>query len=414
MKKWWKHATVIIGIILFSLLMHYYFLRSDIYFTHSGGDPIDQYIKFQWFLYENMRNLNFEWSWLHGLGGDVYGEFTYYYMTSPFFLLNLLFDYDSIQQMVDVKLYISVLKMTLAGVLFYAYMQYLKKSVIASVMGVILYLGSLNLIFVSFYSDFMSDAFVYLPLAVWGLDVLLNKGKPVLFIFSVFLLLQSNFYFGYITTIFLIIYTLIFYFNQIEKKSIKSFFQFGWPIAGSYLIGLLLASYSFIPAVYQFFDAYRFSKVYEIPLFFSEEFYRNLTTGLFFNVSRLTIPAIFLLLLLAGLFMKKKAIKVPLVMGIIMLVFYLLPQMYSVFNGFSAMQDRWYYLLYFAFALLVVYVTDEWLKGQNINWVCYVLYYAAFIAYLYALSKPGMYNLFTENAWGTVIFAIYLLAPVFF
>lgn len=415
MKKWWKHATVIIGIIFFSFLMHFYFLQNDIYFTHSGGDPIDQYIKFQWFLYENMRNLNFEWSWLHGLGGDMYGEFAYYYMTSPFFLLNLLFDYDNIQQMVDVKLYISVLKMTLAGVFFYAYMQYLKKSKIASVLGVLLYLGTLNFIYISFYSDFMSDAFVYLPLAVWGLDVLVKKGKPLLFIFSVFLMIQSNFYFGYITTIFLIIYTLVLYFTQIEKKSIKTFFQFGWPIAGSYLVGLLLASYSFIPAVYQFFDAYRFSKVYEIPLFFGEAFYKNLTSGLFFNVSYVTIPAIFLLILPAGLFMKKKTLKAPLVTAIIVLAFYLIPKMYSVFNGFSAMQDRWYYLLFFAFAVLVVYITDEWLKGQNISWVSYVLYYAAFIAYLYALSKPDMYALYyTENTWGRVIFVIHLLAPIFF
>ncbi|PFW72067.1 multidrug transporter, partial [Bacillus pseudomycoides] len=51
-----------------------------------------------------------------------------------------------------------------------------------------------------------------------------------------------------------------------------------------------------------------------------------------------------------------------------MLVLYMLPYTYSVFNGFSAMQYRWFYLFAFVVAQTVAYILD-WmlLHKKNVN-----------------------------------------------
>ena len=245
MKKWKKHILPISTIAVAVLLFHLYFLRDDIPFVFTEGDQIDEYLKFQWLLLENFKAGNFEWSWFHGLGGDLIGEYMYYYATSIFYLVNLFLPISTFAELVEAKLWISIVKVTLAGVFFYFYMMYLKKSKSASLFGVFLYIGSIKLMQTSFYSDFMADAFVFLPLVIWALDVYIEKGKPLFFIVTVFLMIQSNFYFAYNTTIYLMIYTVVVLLFKPEVHNVKLFSKKLLSVAGAYLLALLLASIVF-------------------------------------------------------------------------------------------------------------------------------------------------------------------------
>ena len=396
---------------LFAVSLHLYFLKDSIPFLYSGGDPLDQFAKYQLFLHENFRNFNLEWSWLNGLGGDILGQFGYYYSTSLFFLIKLFFPLDSLMQLAKISLYVSIGKAILASSFFYLYMIANERTKTAALIGTIIYIGAIKFMQFSFFSDFMSDAFVFLPLVVWGLERLLKLGKPLLFIFASFLMIQSNFYFAYITTIYISIYTLLYLFLQLKQQSIPKLIKKGLAVEGAYLIALFIASYSFLPAVYQFFNAYRFSKEYEIPLTYPMDFYLNMPVGLFMKISMITIPAIVLFIWMASFQFKKYIPSIHLWMAFIFFIFYQIPYMYSIFNGFSAMQSRWTYLFIFSLAIVVTYTVDEWKQGKNIHLTVFLLYVVYLLYALigkYALESLSQYN----NGW--IIISIHCILPFFF
>lgn len=405
-----KHAASFIFILIFAIALHFYFLKDAIPFLYSGGDPFDQFAKFQLFLHSNYRDWNFEWSWLNGFGGDLIGQFNYYFSTSLFFLFKLFFPLNTFLQLADINLYVSIGKAALASIFFYIYMITNDRTRTSALFGAIIYLGSIKFMQLSFFSEFMSDIFVFLPLAMWGLERLLKKGKPILFIIMIFCIVQSNFYFAYITTIYIGIYTVIYLLTTTSEQSIKNFSKKVGAVALSYVAGFLLAAFSFFPAVYQFLNAYRFSKEYPIPTLFPTDFYLNMPVGLFFNISMITIPAIVVLILLAAVQFRKSIPKVHLWTVFIFFLFYQIPMMYSVFNGFSAMQSRWTYLLIFAIAVVTTYTVDEWQKGKNIHFSLVILYYGFL---LYALFvRDGLQALFEfDYAWA--IMSLHLLLPIF-
>ena len=206
------------------------------------------------------------------------------------------------------------------------------------------------------------------------------------------------------------IYTVVVLLFKPEVHNVKLFSKKLLSVAGAYLLALLLASYSFLPAVYQFLDAYRFSKEYLIPLTYPAAFYTNVPIGLFFNITTITIPAFFFILLIAGIRFGKKEYAVPLLMATLMFIFYQIPFMYSLFNGFSAMQSRWVYLMLFAFAVIVTFTMDEWLKGENMKGVLFVIYYALVG---YALNREETLNTFLSSKWTLFILLLHIILPLF-
>lgn len=74
------------------------------------GDALRQFGFFTFLLQHAFKDGNLFWSFDYGLGGDLFGEFSYYYSTSPFFWITLLLPKLSLEQVYDVKLYMSILK----------------------------------------------------------------------------------------------------------------------------------------------------------------------------------------------------------------------------------------------------------------------------------------------------------------
>src|ERR1035437_1791576 len=77
-------------ILIFSFLYHGFFLFTKNLFVLQGRDDISQFLYFVPFLQKAFLSGQPFWSWSNGLGGGVFGEFSYYYTTSPFFYLMLL------------------------------------------------------------------------------------------------------------------------------------------------------------------------------------------------------------------------------------------------------------------------------------------------------------------------------------
>ncbi|MBR5773224.1 MAG: YfhO family protein, partial [Clostridia bacterium] len=167
-------------------------------------------------LYERLsEGKSLLYSWYSGLGGGFLGNFSNY-LGSPFKLVILYFGQEKITEAVSCLI---LLKVAFAST-FFAY--YLKKSNNVNNLSLpafgILY--GFCAYFLAYYWNIMwLDAMVFFPLVILGVERIINKRKFMLYIVSLFLVLVSNYYMGYMTCIFLVIYFFVYYFSKYNFNS---------------------------------------------------------------------------------------------------------------------------------------------------------------------------------------------------
>ncbi|MBO1582025.1 YfhO family protein [Bacillus sp. XF8] len=374
-RKWITKSTLIVIPLLIAcaFIFHFFFLESDNAFS-STGDALTQFGFFTFLIQHAFKDGNLFWSFNYGLGGDLFKEFSYYYSTAPFFWITLLLPKLNLEQIFDLKLYMSIIKNFLAMLFMYVSLRYHKKTAFSSFIASIIYGGCITFIRHSLLWDFMADAIVFLPLVIWGLDKYIIEKKKGLFLFATACMLASNFYFAFMISIFIYIYAFFQYFATQQNKSIKSFVTYYIRIALLYALSLGLAAFCFIPSVNGVLSADRLSKKFHIPLFFEDSFYKNVVESIFFIHDpeyQLALPVFLLFLGFMGLFIREKTIFNKVLFTIFMFILYLLPYTYSVFNGFSAMQSRWFFLFVFVIAQAIAYILD-WLLSHKSKFI-YVL-----------------------------------------
>jgi uncharacterized membrane protein YfhO len=388
-----RKAINLIMIYIFFMLsavaMHYYFISSGAYFNEVCCDSVKQISYFYPFLERMFEQGEFFWSWNYGLGGDVFGQFLYYFSTSPFFWLSIiLFNFDSLKDVFEFRLFSSIFKLTLTMIFSYHLFHYLKRTYLSSLVGSLIYGGAVYFTFYSLRYDFMVDGMVWLPLLILGYERLLLEKKKGLFLFTVFLVICSNFYLAFINSIFLGLYSIFKYFVIREKYTLKSFLDHMIHFAGMYLIGFLLAAFAFLPAVYNYLNVDRFYYEHSIPMFFSTEYYLSLPYHLFFQSKTLStviiLPVATLFIMFYGIWVQKAVTKKVTLFSLIIFLMFLIPFVYSMFNGFSSIQFRWLYLFVFMTAYGVTYILDEmrerYLKKE-------ILFGAAILLFLTGVIK---------------------------
>ncbi len=152
---------------------------------------------------------SFLYTWMGTLGGEFIGIYAYY-IASPLSYIVALFPETA---MTEAILVIELLKCGLSG-LTMAY--YLKKTrpkaneMITISIAVMYALCSYAIVMA--HNTMWIDALLLLPLIVYGLEMLINKGRFVLFTVSLALSILSNFYIGYMTCIFVFVYFFYYYF----------------------------------------------------------------------------------------------------------------------------------------------------------------------------------------------------------
>ena len=360
-----------------------YFFVSKLPLTLVGTDATKQMIFYKYLLAQEYRDLNFFWSWAYGLGGDLFAQFNYYYSTSFFFLLSLFFKIETLQDVVAMNLPFSVLRVFLAMVFVYGLLQYDKRSWAASMLGGIMYGGSMTFALNLQQFDFMVDAFVWLPLLIWAFHYYLKTKKPYFFIATFSLILISNFYFAFIATLYFILYATYKYFEQ-TPKSIRGFGLYAGKLALCYTAAVGIAAFSFLPAVYQFLSSDRLTKEYDIPLLFNSSFYEKVPQLLFMSFHgtySIGMAVLMLFLLATGLFIKNKELLPRKVFVSCIFFFFCIPMMYSVFNGFSAMQNRWYYLIAFTGSIVASSFFDELAERKRL-WRPFMIVAIVFLIYM--------------------------------
>lgn len=145
------------------------------------------------------------YSWNASLGLNYLALISYY--LGGFFTPLVLFFPN--QWMPDALYFLTLIKIGSAGLAFWFYAKHTFR--IDRWYHVVLAVCYALMSFVTAHSELIMwlDAFVYLPLVIWGIDRLLKEKKPRLLFISYFMLFFSSFYMGFMIGVFSFLYFLI-------------------------------------------------------------------------------------------------------------------------------------------------------------------------------------------------------------
>lgn len=257
--------------------------------------------------------------------------------------------------------FLVVFRLYLAGLAFSALCIYHRKRAGHILVGALLYVFSGYAIFCSVRHPFFMNPMIQFPLLLIGIDMIIKRKSPMIFIASVLYSALCGFYFLYMMTILLGIYTIVRFFECCQADRLKEFVHMAGRIVGSYLWGLGLSAVIFVPAILGFYFSCRFEEtITRNYLSWGWSYYRNnilriIAPGGSWNalgMAAIVLPAVVLLLFSH----KEKCRNLKIWLAVAVLI-YAFPLGGYVMNGFGYPSQRWT----FSAALLVSYIVVDML-----------------------------------------------------
>lgn len=368
MKKTNKYiywAFAINFICAFVSIIGFVFLGEGL-FTLSN-DFNAQELSFNMFANEAIRRGDIFWNWNIDIGSDFITTFSFYNLGSPFFWLSLLFKPSAFPYVMSG---IYMLKYAVAGVTSFLYLRLFAKDERTSLCCSVLYAFSgfqcANLVFYHFH-----DVVAFFPLLLYGLEVMMRKGKKGIFALAVLLNALVNYVFFIGEVIFVVIYFVIRFLIE-DWKNIKAIPQ--CIVEGG--LGVGMAGVLFVPSCVSVLNNSRVSSHLEgmdMFLFSLKDYLWNIK-ALFLpgdNMARQSVigdcnwysvsaylPLLGVVLVLAFLIKKRSSWLSRMI--IILLVMAFVPILNSTFVMFNVEPyRRWYYMLVLMMVLASQYVLEQ-------------------------------------------------------
>ena len=236
---------------------------------------------------------------------------------------------------------------------------------------------------------------IYFPLMILGIEKILRKEKPYLFIMIAAISAVSNFYFFYIIALLAVLYTVIRLFflrGRTIRERVLSLLYMGVMA----FIGLFMAGIVLLPVMMMFLHDSRISVSQTFFPFYPLSYYCMLPSIVISGNTQYwlrmgyTVPSVLAVFLL--FIHRKKEDRFLRVLVLVGIGIILIPICGRILNGMSYMSNRWVW----AFTLLCMYIlAAKWeemhaLSGKE--WrrllICSLLYYFACIA-LEKSRTPG-------------------------
>ena len=335
----------------------YRFINEGVLFT-GPNDGMEQMIPMQMYLYDKWSQGQWFYATDFGLGGDFFTDLSYYFSTNILFILNVIFifliklaiDWDTqdIMFWMTNAIVLSIFKSTLAMLATFGFVRYITQNKSIAVLTSYLFVISPLYFRFTVYWPFFSDIFILLPLLLWSIELFLQKEKKAMFIIVVTVSLINNFYFAYYQLIVGLIYftvRLIFKHRHDIVPRFKAIYTI--------FIAAILAFGCSLFFFYHGLRAYTNNR--RIPfngdVDFLEPFNQN--TNVFYDNYLIVILFIVIQALLSFKLYKHFYFKLFAIFMILTIGANYLPFVDQLFNGFSAPQKRWHYLIAFNAALLI-------------------------------------------------------------
>lgn len=382
------------------------------------GDSFEQMYQFYVGGWERMRSLSVaEWDWSLGLGGSFF-SYVYYFVTSPFFLLSVLFSKDFIKY---TFLYFNLLKMFCLFICSYCWLNKMSKKWLSSFVGscVITFSGW---VFYYFNYNCFLDALVFYPIILYFTEKYLQEDKKFCLIISVGLLGIINYYFLYMFIPFLWMYALFRYIviHQ-DKIDIKRICIEALRFAAYTILGVLVSAVVLFPCAKLITENVRFSQVEISHFFLGKKDLFKIVSSLFVPIAERFNPNVLInvsnhnslgwgggssiySLLLAPcsiillFFTKNKTNKISFI------VFYTsLAIMMSIFPFYRLFQftidSRWFYMMIFLNAMCIAYVIDYHLEFGFSKKVIRVAFILELLIFIGLIGMSYILDFYQQSKW---------------
>lgn len=346
-------------------------------------DMADQYVAF----FSSLREIlsgesSIFFSWAKAFGGNYIGVFAYY-ISSPLSFLTLLFPND---QLPLGLLFLTILKIGLSGLTMSVYLRYGFEKKSWSILLFSTCYAMMSYSFVYSLSIMWLDGVIWLPLILLGVEQILKKESPLLFLFSLAVMFLSNYYISYMIGIFCVIYFLFRYFSGEFVCPLGDLFRKIGICACSVMMAVGLSAWLTVPTLVDLMQGKIGGYNYEPDQFWNfypYEILPKFLLGQYDSITNSGLPAIFcgsviLLLLVLYFAYSRTKLREKLFAGGILVFFLLsfsilkLDKFWHIFQYPNWFPYRYAFLFSF-FMILLAYRAvihtklkrPKWLEGQG-------------------------------------------------
>lgn len=224
MKKALKeNKQIILTFVISYIIINILFVINEITpygtFTTLKVDFFHQYgpmLKELWYRITHSKSLLYSFNMSMGL--PIYRNF-FNYLSSPFNILLIFFNDKTI---ITGYSFIIMLRVSFTACTFHYYLEnkFKRKD---NLFIFISLLYAFSNYFVSYYWNIMwMDGMLFIPLIVLGIENIVNDNKYLLYIISLSLMIISNYFIGYMCSIYSAIYFILYFIYKLDFKSLKN------------------------------------------------------------------------------------------------------------------------------------------------------------------------------------------------
>ncbi|MCD8342298.1 MAG: YfhO family protein [Clostridiales bacterium] len=359
----WKRFYLLYTVLFLAvaLLVFAPFIRSGKSLVWSNDGLYQRYNIFVYigsYLRTIIKNLVFNhtleipmWEFSIGYGGDVLT----YLFGDPFDLFSVFVPTAYAEYAYGALI---VLRIYLAGIALSCFCRKMDCQQFPTLCGMFVYAFCSFSITSCVRQPYFLNPMIYLPLILLGVEKILRKESPVVFILFVALEAFSSFYFFYMVVLLTVLYVVFRLFNFVKEHRVRNFLFHVLRLGGYAVIGLAIASILFIPKAYLYLGDTRSDTDYQVQLFYSLKEYSSMLGSYVNNGEPILWGRIgqspIVLLGIGGLFLEKKKDGWLKGLFLLMTAFLLFPVAGYVFNGFSYTSNRWVFGYSFLCAFILV------------------------------------------------------------
>lgn len=313
------------------------------------------------------------WSFSIGYGADIPTSLHYYAVGDPFAIFCVFFTAKNMRVFYELSIYV---RLFCAGLAF-SWFCFNKKDERITDNAVLA--GAFTYIFCAFAMVnsvkhiFFLTPMVILPLIFIGVDKILAKKSPWLYIFAVFFAAVSNFYFFYMVVILTVLYAAFEMFIPLKGIELKKTMANIGALAGYAIIGVMLSAILLMPVILSFSGDSRTENKVIFDMFYPVLYYENFLSGFlsyqsvqggeWANLGYASPALIAIMLLYKGKTEDPERKRLRIAFAVLTL-FFMIPAVQYVFNGMSYPSARWH----FGYSLLVAYIlTHMWTEITHLT-----------------------------------------------
>ena len=404
--------------IVLSFLVFFWFFISGKSFIFNG-DGFNQHFKALIYYSKYLRGILFtlikehklvipQYDFYIGEGSDILNTFHYYVIGDPISILSVFCPQKYIVYFYNLSILLRVYLSGLAFIIFSFSMG--NKNRYAIMAAALSYSFSGWALFASVRHPYFMNPMIYFPFIILGIEKIIRKENPYIFILAVTISALSNFYFLYIIAMLSVFYTL-FRLIFLYKENIKKIVYVLLKIGGFAFLGIILSSVILLPMLMFFLNDSRGGIDNSVPLFYPVFFYTQFPAMLisvqknfywtFIGTSGLSVLSVLLL------FFEKNKNSFLKFISVVCVVFLVFPFFGSFLNGMSYVTNRWIWVLSFLFNYILVIKWENLLTLKNKKF--FILLCFSFLMYISCTILEGSRNLSAISQVSILFFSLSFL-----